>query len=85
MYNPYGTFAVDIHGRATDEQQYTLTPITRLCSLYWLMWIIHRCNGRSEGVNKPSVTREYLAADAEARHQAHGFEKSVTFDHSFSS
>jgi proline iminopeptidase len=54
-----------------------------LADHFTLVLYDHRCNGRSEGAEVPSMTWENLTADADALRQSLGFERWAVLGHSF--
>ena len=50
---------------------------------FTLIYIDHRCNGRSDGIPVSSMTWDNLTADAEAIRQKLGFKKWAVLGHSF--
>ncbi len=61
----------------------SLLPLRALADQFTLIFYDHRCNGRSEGAEVPSMTWENLTADADALRQALGFEQWAVLGHSF--
>jgi proline iminopeptidase len=61
----------------------TLLPLEPLADEFTLIFYDHRCNGRSEGAEVPSMTWENLTADADTLRQALGFEQWAVLGHSF--
>jgi proline iminopeptidase len=60
-----------------------MTPFRACADEFTLVFYDHRCNGRSEGAELPSMTWENLTADAEALRQALGFDRWAVLGHSF--
>jgi proline iminopeptidase len=60
-----------------------MLPFRSLADQFTLILYDHRCNGRSEGAEVPSMTWENLTADADALRQSLGFEKWAVLGHSF--
>ncbi len=61
----------------------SLLPLQILGDRFTMVFYDHRCNGRSEGAEQPSMTWENLTADADALREALGFSKWAVLGHSF--
>src|SRR5210317_531827 len=61
----------------------SLLPLLPCADRFTLIYLDHRCNGRSNGIPVSSMTWENLTADAEAIRQRLGFEKWAVLGHSF--
>ena len=61
----------------------SLTPFHGLADRHTVVFYDHRCNGRSTGAPRSSMTWENLTADADALREELGFERWAVLGHSF--
>lgn len=61
----------------------SLLPLLPCADRFTLIYLDHRCNGRSDGIPVSSMTWDNLTADAEAIRKRLGFEKWAVLGHSF--